>query len=303
MLKSAAFYDFKNEKNSTVIKNSDLQVEELNIPDATVHCRIVAMYTRDDQMNLLYTAGKFADIVKEHWSLFVDSAEEHVSTEITSEHGVTHRYLTLHEEVDGQITEELKEVFNAVRSTNVKTHDFDCFRISEIHIEGENQYRGMIMVDGPMTEFDEWFEVLILGEAALSKTDVPIATDQTEEETNRLSNLITDIFDRELRNIHHEDQWEKVGRADFLKHVKFFVERKLTLEACLPAFPCKSSNTLKVAGKCPDKGEELALRRILAFSKLVKEVYSPGIKVWIVSDGHVFSDCSKYSQFVSLLFF
>lgn len=48
---------------------------------------------------------------------------------------------------------------------------------------------------------------------------------------------------------------------------------------------------MKVAGIFPDKGEELALRRILEFSEMVKNIYSPGIKMWVVSDGHVFSDC------------
>ena len=70
------------------------------------------------------------------------------------------------------------------------------------------------------------------------------------------------------------------------------MSRNLRLELCLPAFPCKSSNLRKVLGVVPDKGEELALRRLHEFVRLVKEIYDPGARVLIVSDGHVFSDCS-----------
>lgn len=59
----------------------------------------------------------------------------------------------------------------------------------------------------------------------------------------------------------------------------------------LPAFPCKSSNFDKVGGLVPDKGEELALRRLIKATQDAAKIYPPGMKVWIVSDGHVFSDC------------
>ncbi|KAF5100322.1 hypothetical protein D0Z00_001290 [Geotrichum galactomycetum] len=48
---------------------------------------------------------------------------------------------------------------------------------------------------------------------------------------------------------------------------------------------------MKVATNVPDKGEELAMRRLINVCKIVKKIYPPGMKVWIVSDGHVFSDC------------
>ncbi|KAJ5107931.1 hypothetical protein N7456_004606 [Penicillium angulare] len=60
---------------------------------------------------------------------------------------------------------------------------------------------------------------------------------------------------------------------------------------CLPAFPCKSSNLEKVAGVLPDRGEELALRRLYSVLRQIESIYEPGAKLCIISDGHVFSDC------------
>ncbi|OJJ46527.1 hypothetical protein ASPZODRAFT_40116, partial [Penicilliopsis zonata CBS 506.65] len=81
------------------------------------------------------------------------------------------------------------------------------------------------------------------------------------------------------------------GREYLLARVLFFTSRNLPLEMCLPAFPCKSSNPEKVTGTMPDRGEELALRRLHQVLRQIKEVYPPGAFICIISDGHVFSDC------------
>ena len=96
-----------------------------------------------------------------------------------------------------------------------------------------------------------------------------------------------------MKNVSVTDEWDQVGKKYFTGIVDFFTSKNAKLEACLPAFPCKSQNTLKTAGVVPDKGEELALRHLKAFIDSVDKVYPPGMKLWIISDGHVFSDCSK----------
>lgn len=265
----------------------DLSVEELNIPEATVHCRIVGSYTRDDEMNLRYVEGRFANVISNHWYLFANSLANPQSAEPVSEHGVTVRKIALDEDT-ASLPPAIVDVFQKVKATNIATHDSFIFRVAEIQAHGECQYRGIIMVDGPMSDFDEWFEALILSEAHLAKAALPV---HENLEVEAVVEKITNIFDKELRNVTHDDMWNQGGRVYFADRVRFFVSRNTTIEACLPAFPCKSSNTMKVAGDCPDKGEELALRRILAFAKMIQTVYTPGIKVWIVSDGHVFSDC------------
>lgn len=103
--------------------------------------------------------------------------------------------------------------------------------------------------------------------------------------------MVSNAFAQELKHTVENDQWDDIGKAFFSKNVDFFTSRWQPLEAVLPAFPCKSSNVEKVAGEMPDKGEELALSRLIQFAASVKEIYPPGIIIWIVSDGHVFSDC------------
>lgn len=108
-----------------------------------------------------------------------------------------------------------------------------------------------------------------------------------------LNKAIVDLFDQQLRYETPNDQWYAKGREYFTSKVQHFTSRDLQIELCLPAFPCKSSNPKKVAGVLPDKGEEMALRTLHEFVRGVEEIYKPGARVWIISDGHVFSDCSK----------
>ncbi|KAE8381570.1 Pyoverdine/dityrosine biosynthesis protein-domain-containing protein [Aspergillus bertholletiae] len=102
---------------------------------------------------------------------------------------------------------------------------------------------------------------------------------------------IVNLFDKELRYSVQNDQWESHGRAYFEAKVRFFVCQNSTLQLCLPAFPCKSSNLEKVMGVLPDRGEEIALRRLHTFTHKIEQIYPPGARVLIISDGHVFSDC------------
>jgi pyoverdine/dityrosine biosynthesis protein Dit1 len=71
------------------------------------------------------------------------------------------------------------------------------------------------------------------------------------------------------------------------------VVRDERIQMALPAFPCKSPNLRKVGGLNPDMAERVALRTLQRFAQDVRAIYSPGVAIWIISDGHVFADCSK----------
>lgn len=58
----------------------------------------------------------------------------------------------------------------------------------------------------------------------------------------------------------------------------------------LPAFPGKSPNSAKVLGVLPDTAERLALEYLDGLTARVREVYAPGARILICSDGRVFSD-------------
>lgn len=141
--------------------------------------------------------------------------------------------------------------------------------------------------------FDDVFASLLLQGINLF-TSTPQDKDQdTDPELKETTEKIVDLFDVWLRYASDNDKWHSHGREYFFGRVYEFVRRQARLEFCLPAFPCKSSNPDKVFGVMPDRGEQLALEHLHAFLEAVGDIYKPGAKLWIVSDGHVFSDCSK----------
>lgn len=82
--------------------------------------------------------------------------------------------------------------------------------------------------------------------------------------------------------------------ADFLEvhrtKMERFVERGEPIHFVVPAFPAKSPNHNKVLGALPDLGEQLALGFLQSLCDYVHHLYSPGARVTICSDGHVFGD-------------
>lgn len=150
-------------------------------------------------------------------------------------------------------------------------------------VEREGLRLGVVTNGDISDKFEHYFLHLMLSVASMPMVPKSRTDDDVVEE-------IANLFETQLKNTSPGDQWD-VGRDYFEGVVRHFVERGLPVEAVLPAFPCKSLNRDKVAGGLPDKGEKLALDRLVQFVKSVRQVYAPGMKIWIVSDGHVFSDC------------
>ncbi|KAJ5988138.1 pyoverdine/dityrosine biosynthesis family protein [Penicillium waksmanii] len=136
--------------------------------------------------------------------------------------------------------------------------------------------------------FEEFFCYLLLQQIA--RLSIVLMGNQAIADVS-IAQQVVDLCNDELLIHPSNSQWEAVGRDYFLQKICFFTSRELTIEMCLPAFPCKSSNPDKVAGALPDRGEELALRRLYSVSRKIKSIYEPGVRICIISDGHVFSDC------------
>lgn len=179
--------------------------------------------------------------------------------------------------------------------------------VYEHKVSGEKQIRGVVVFrpatssatvteaqEKEQTGFLNWFVQIALMTSRISACDIPAVEDEKAMIT---AGMITRVFSEHLRNIAKGDLWDDIGMSFFFERILFFVSRGLPIEAVLPAFPCKSSCLDKVSGTDPDKGEELALRSINRFVEMVTKCYAPGVKVFIVSDGHVFSDCSKFFLF------
>lgn len=72
--------------------------------------------------------------------------------------------------------------------------------------------------------------------------------------------------------------------------VEKFVAAGQPVRFVLPAFPGKSPNSAKVLGVLPDTAERLALEFLDRLTERIREVYAPGARILICSDGRVFSD-------------
>ena len=75
-----------------------------------------------------------------------------------------------------------------------------------------------------------------------------------------------------------------------LPKVRRFVRAGEPVHFLLPAFPAKSGNPKKVLGRLPDKAEELALGFLERVCDEISDIYPPGARITICSDGRVFSD-------------
>jgi pyoverdine/dityrosine biosynthesis protein Dit1 len=75
-----------------------------------------------------------------------------------------------------------------------------------------------------------------------------------------------------------------------LPQIRRFVAAGETIHFLLPAFPAKSPSPKKVLGRLPDMAEELALRYLEQVCNEIRELYPPGARITICSDGRVFSD-------------
>ncbi|OAQ64347.1 pyoverdine/dityrosine biosynthesis protein [Pochonia chlamydosporia 170] len=136
---------------------------------------------------------------------------------------------------------------------------------------------------------DSFFAELILSRLALDTKAYTTALGEVN--FNSVVDSIVDLFDSSLRYVAKNDKWSPLGREVFRQQVGSFVSRGAKVEFCLPAFPCKSSSKNKVLSDSPDRGEHIALSNLHTFIQKIEAVYPPGGKLWIISDGHVFSDC------------
>lgn len=112
----------------------------------------------------------------------------------------------------------------------------------------------------------------------------------TISQQQQLLESLTTLFESFLRRDVHNDAFAEKGKRVFQERVAYFVERNLPVEFVLPAFPFKSPNPQNVLGPLPDFGEELVLRSLANLAVKIRELYAPGARINIVSDGRVFAD-------------
>jgi hypothetical protein len=89
------------------------------------------------------------------------------------------------------------------------------------------------------------------------------------------------------------------GFLKFLAIVYAFVKSGRPVGMCLLAFLFKSpSRDVKVFSRSPDKGEELALANLNGLCKAIADIYPPGAKLVIISNGLVYNGNSSLRALV-----
>jgi pyoverdine/dityrosine biosynthesis protein Dit1 len=103
---------------------------------------------------------------------------------------------------------------------------------------------------------------------------------------NISTKILEIIYEHALNKFDDSKERLAAGTVKFLTVIDRFVQAGERVETCLPAFPFKSANKVyKVLGSLPDKAEELALQRLNHMCARIKDVYKPGARVTIISDG------------------
>jgi hypothetical protein len=252
----------------------------MNIGSSPYHA-IGALFCRGHQGDLLSAEGRSADQLAHHWS--------EVRSLITRN---PQEYTTLPSGAQVKVTiVDLSTVDNLQVCATPTSH---LHVVREVLKPHGNYHVGLISCDlsigAEQDSFRDWIETFILLETSLRPSN--------DESISRypkvlqITSNIVSLFVDTLRNIASNDEWD-TGAGLFSRRVLDFVGRNERIQMALPAFPCKSPSSRKVGGVGPDMAERIALRTLQGFARDVKDIYPPGVAIWIVSDGHVFSDCSK----------
>ncbi|KAK1504215.1 pyoverdine/dityrosine biosynthesis protein [Colletotrichum tamarilloi] len=250
---------------------------EFSNDGTSIFHRFQAAFVHDGQGQLLYCTGPQKACVQQHWTS-----------------SISHK---LHSQKFQTARETITTTSEGV-STNLDG-PFQGSKLYEMQRSGSHTTAGLI-IDAVATsqqnvasaQFDDFFVQLLLDQADFAIRDHEhMSCGVSAASQMDATSEIVSLFDSFLRYQGKDDQWEASGKAYFTERVRHFTSQHARIELCLPAFPCKSSNTNKVLGKAPDRGEQLALERLHEFVEAIERVYEPGAKMWIISDGHVFSDC------------
>ncbi|RYP80153.1 hypothetical protein DL770_006348 [Monosporascus sp. CRB-9-2] len=106
----------------------------------------------------------------------------------------------------------------------------------------------------------------------------------------QLSSRILDIITRYGLQKDVASTKSSHGALSFLAQIYSKVTASEPILMCLPAFPFKSPNkSTKVLGHLPDKAEEFALAHLNGLCAAIADIYLPGAKLMIISDGLVYN--------------
>ncbi|KAI1749482.1 Pyoverdine/dityrosine biosynthesis protein-domain-containing protein [Xylaria castorea] len=288
----------------------------LNCGSSPFHS-ILGLYCRSPDGQLLNTEGREAEAITRHWPAIFEQLNSNkiTFTPLSSGLLVETSYIAI--------------VSNLSDLSCYQSHM--RLRVREIYRETSNCYVGLLSHQSQNNHegaFREWIETLFVSKTTLQprvdqevqafthprhksvaeriwawmktwftpKTTMQAQLDQESKASVRrncefIAEQITTLFERMLRNTVVADEWDCSGRNYFFHRVLDFVNRNEACQMALPAFPCKSPNSVKVGGSRPDMAERIALETLRDFVRNVRKLYAPGAIVHIIHDGHLLSSC------------
>jgi pyoverdine/dityrosine biosynthesis protein Dit1 len=117
--------------------------------------------------------------------------------------------------------------------------------------------------------------------------------------TQTLTEKVLDVFQDFRMSPLVTDQYEQIGKPILQTKMEQHIMYNRPIPFVMLGFPMKSSNTRdKVLGPLPDMGEELTIANFARFNRAVAQVYTPGVTINIVRDGHVFDDLLGIDDYV-----
>jgi hypothetical protein len=263
----------------------------LNKAISTYHC-INALYWRNTAGELLAIEGSNSKSFPEAWTQLKDIICSPGGAWASLELPSGKKIKTL------QITTVVPALLN-IRSSFPPSYQQQEINTQVSEIEHDNGLTLGMVVSRPQSVkpdgFTIWAERFILLETEFQPfASIGTSNAPWEKQHREICNTIAEIFERRLKNVSKDDQWNNGGREVFLNRVFGYVDKNLPIQCALPAFPCKSPNPNKVGGIMPDLAEHMALDVLHDFITEVNSIYEPGATMWVINDGHVFSDCSEY---------
>ena len=256
----------------------------------SVYHRSQALYWRTSEGTLIATEGRCSEQTQQQWPVIWQELSHTLPQSTTSQL-----------QSGTVVTTSTIEAPCLESSDNCACGSHHTLRVRELPNRHENLTLGLITRIDTQTQatasaaIDEWAETFFLLQTRF-KPFQSISHPNATNAARTIAQNIADLFDETLRNVPNGDEWiTGGGREYFANRVYGFVSEGRPVEFGLPAFPCKSSNGKKVGGVDPDAAEFLALGVLRGFLAEVERIYAPGAVLWIVSDGHVFADCSKWA--------
>ncbi|KAH9909603.1 Pyoverdine/dityrosine biosynthesis protein-domain-containing protein [Xylariomycetidae sp. FL2044] len=241
---------------------------------------VLALFCRDDDGRLLSVEGREASFVSSNWTSIYQQLRTSQSSSVTLPSG-------------RRVNTSCVDVRSPLSSQPLFS---DCrkLRIREIYRGSARYHVGVLCKSADGNDQDElldWIETMFILKTTLAPQIHPLSEHDIPRHCVVAAENIAAIFETTLRNISPADEWNSSGRECFYRQILDFVVKNETCQMILPAFPCKSPNELKVGSRKPDLAERIALETIHTFVQRVREVYPPGATIWIIHDGHLFSNC------------